>query len=114
MKSLTRESLLALKPTVRKVEIEGVGTMWVKSLDELTRSRRISSMYDDKGNLDKKQAEERRARIIIDQMCDEDGKPLFTSGDLKEILKLDGISLDKIIDAIMGFNEDFEGNAISE
>ena len=114
MTSLTREKLLALKPSVKKIEVDGVGTMFVKSLDELTRSRRIAEMYDDKGKLDRTVSEQRRARIIIDQVCEEDGTPMFTNADLKEILKLDGISLDKIIDAVLGFNEEFEGNVPSE
>lgn len=114
MTSLTREKLLALKPTVKKVEVEGIGTMWVKSLDELTRSRRIASMYDEKGKLDKNTSEQRRAQIIIDQVCNEDGSPMFSKSDLKDILKLDGISLDNIVEAVLGFNEEFEGNVLGE
>lgn len=106
--------MLALKPSVKKLEVEGFGTVWVKSLDELTRSRRFAAMYNDKGEIDKTVGEQRRARIIIDQVCDEDGKPMFSNSDLPELLKLDGISLDKLIDAILGFNEEYEGNAPSE
>lgn len=114
MTSLTREKLLALKPKVTKKEVEGVGTVWLKPLDELTRSRRIAAMYDDKGNIDKTSAEQRRAMLIIDHLCNEDGTPMFTKSDLQEILSLDGVSLDKIIDAILGFNDEYEGNALSE
>ena len=114
MTSLTREKLLALKPTVKQVEVKGIGTMWVKSLDELTRSRRIAAMYDEKGKLDKNTSEQRRAQIIIDQVCNEDGSPMFSKSDLKDILKLDGISLDNIVEAVLGFNEEFEGNALGE
>lgn len=114
MTSLTREKLLALKPTVKQVEVKGIGTMWVKSLDELTRSRRIAAMYDEKGKVDKNTSEQRRAQLIIDQVCNEDGSPMFTKSDLKDILKLDGISLDNIVEAVLGFNEEFEGNALGE
>ena len=105
---------MALKPTVKQVEVKGIGTMWVKSLDELTRSRRIAAMYDEKGKLDKNTSEQRRAQIIIDQVCNEDGSPMFSKSDLKDILKLDGISLDNIVEAVLGFNEEFEGNALGE
>lgn len=114
MSSLTKEKLLALKPTVKKVDIPALGYVYVKSLNELTRSRRISEMFDDKGRPNKKAQEERRARLIIDQICDKNGDPMFTSADLEDILKLDGLSLDAIINAILGFNEDLEGNALSE
>jgi hypothetical protein len=114
MKSLTRDMLLALKPTVKKLEVEGFGIVWVKSLDELTRSRRAAAMYNEKGELDRTVFEQRRGRVIIDQVCDEDGKPLFSNSDLPELLKLDGISLDKLFDAILEFNEAHEGNVPSE
>ncbi len=114
MTSLTREKLFSLKPEIKKLEVEGFGVVWVKSLDELTRSRRFAAMYNDKGEIDKNVGEQRRARIIIDQVCDEDGKPMFSNSDLPELLKLDGISLDGLINAILGFNEDYEGNVLSE
>lgn len=114
MSSLTKEKLLALKPAVKKVNIPNLGDVYVKSLNELTRSRRISEMYDEKGKPNRKAQEERRARLIIDQLCDKSGSPMFTSADLEDILKLDGLSLDSIVNAILGFNEDLEGNALSE
>ena len=45
MTSLTRELLLALKPEVQKFEVEHLGTVFIKPLTELARSRRMTEAY---------------------------------------------------------------------
>ena len=46
--------------------------------------------------------------MIIDQVCDENGKPLFEPSDLKQILELDGAKLDELVHAILDFNTEDE------
>lgn len=104
MTSLTRDKLFALKPEPKKHEVKGFGVVYIKPLTELMRSRRISEVVDEKGNPDKSTQEKRRANSIIDQVCDENGKPLFEPSDLKQILELDGAKLDELCHAIHEFN----------
>lgn len=108
MTSLTRELLLALKPVAKKVEVEGLGVVYIKPLTELLRSRRLAELFDEKGKSDKATQEKRRANMIIDQVCDETGEPLFNPSDLKDILELDGAKLDSLVHAILDFNTDDE------
>lgn len=108
MTSLTRELLFALKPEAKKVEVEGLGVVYIKPLTELLRSRRLAELFDEKGKSDKATQEKRRANMIIDQVCDETGEPLFNPSDLKDILELDGAKLDILVHAILDFNTDDE------
>jgi hypothetical protein len=108
MTSLTRELLFALKPEAKKVEVEGLGVVYIKPLTELLRSRRLAELFDEKGKSDKATQEKRRANMIIDQVCDEKGEPLFNASDLKDILELDGAKLDSLVHAILDFNTDDE------
>jgi len=108
MTSLTREKLLSLKPTPKEVEVEGFGIVFLKPLTELLRSRRLSELFDEKGKSDKTTQEKRRANMIIDQVCDKDGNPMFTQADLKDILELDGAKLDELVHSILDFNTEDE------
>jgi len=108
MTSLTRDKLFALKPKAQKHEIEGFGTVYIKPLTELMRSRRMSEIVNEKGKPDKSTQEKRRANMIIDQICDEKGDPMFEPADIKEILELDGAKLDTLVHAIFDFNAEDE------
>ena len=108
MTSLTRDSLFALKPEPKKVEVEGFGVVYIKPLTELLRSRRLAELFDEKGKSDKATQEKRRANMIIDQVCNEKGEALFSQSDLKDILELDGAKLDTLVHAILDFNTDDE------
>jgi len=110
MTSLTREALLALKPEPRQIEVEDFGVVFIKPLTELVRSRRLAELFDEKGKQDKATKEKRRANMIIDQVCDEKGEPLFSQSDLNQILELDGAKLDKIVFAILDFNSEVKRN----
>jgi hypothetical protein len=46
--------------------------------------------------------------MIIDQVCDKDGNPMFTQADLKDILELDGAKLDELVHSILDFNTEDE------
>ena len=105
MTSLTKELLLALKPEAKKVEVEGLGVVYIKPLTELLRSRRMTEAYGKDGKLCQDYKQKMRAKMIVDQLCDEKGEPLFTDADLNDVLNLEGAKLDKLCDAIHDFNE---------
>ena len=108
MTSLTKELLLALKPEAKKVEVEGLGVVYIKPLTELLRSRRMTEAYGKDGKLCQDYKQKMRAKMIVDQLCDEKGECLFTDSDLNDVLNLDGLKLDKLCDAIHDFNEKHE------
>ncbi len=108
MTSLTKELLLALKPEAKKVEVEGLGVVYIKPLTELLRSRRMTEAYGKDGKLCQDYKQKMRAKMIVDQLCDEKGECLFTDSDLNDVLNLDGLKLDKLCDVIHDFNEKHE------
>lgn len=101
MTSLTKEALLsACKLDVTSHDVEGWGRVHVKTMTELQRSTRIADMFNDKGNLKPEARVRQRVNVIIDHLCDEKGKPLFTEGDAKDLLALDAAKLDSLVEAI--------------
>lgn len=103
--TLTRESLLKLKPEVEKITIKGFGEAYIKNQSELQRSKRMAQMFDKGGKPDFKEQMRGRVYSIVDQLCGKDGQPLFTEGDIKDILALDSTQLDSVCDAISDWND---------
>lgn len=114
MTSLTRDALLSMTPEAKKVEVDGLGTVYLKPLSELLRSRRMAELHNEKGKIDKAAYEKRRAVMILDQVCDEKGELLFKQNELNKILELDGMKLDKLVYAIIEFNEESEKKEAGE
>ena len=105
--TLTKKSLLAETPKPVAVECEGRGTVHVKPLTEFQRSKRLSDLWNDKGGKSEDAKLKLRVHMIVDQLCDENGKNLFTEGDVKDLLALEASSLDSLVDAISKFNDDY-------
>jgi hypothetical protein len=103
--TLTRESLLKLKPEVEKITIKGFGDAYIKNQSELQRSKRMAQLFDKNGKPDFKEQMRSRVYSIVDQLCGKDGAPLFTEGDIKEIMALDSTQLDAVCDAIAEWND---------
>ena len=97
-----------LKPVVTKCVCESLGTFYVKPRTELQRCKRLGQLYDAKGNPVMTQMEKRRAYMIIDQVCSEDGEQIFSESDLPEILSLESEKLDPILEAIQDINGELE------
>ncbi len=115
MTSLTKQLLLDhCKIEVKEVNIEGLGVLHVKPSTELQRSKRIADMFDKNGNLTNESKQRRRVNLIIDHICDKDGKAMFNEGDSKDLLALDGSKLDPFIEAVMLINGELEGNDEAE
>jgi hypothetical protein len=101
--SLTKAILLK-KAAVKKPDVLGEffgETVYVKSVSELQRSRRMASLYDMKKEKMRDEALLRaRCATIVDHVCDKDGKPLFTDKDMNDLMELDAILMDQLIHAI--------------
>ena len=103
--TLTRESLLAMKPEATKVEVEGFGTVYMKPLTEFQRSKRLADLYGENNDKQEDAKLKFRINLIIDQVCDERCKPLFNEGDAKDLLAIEGSKLDALVNAISDFND---------
>jgi hypothetical protein len=105
--TLTKASLLAETPKPVAIECEGRGTIHVKPLTEFQRSKRLADLWNDKGGKSEDARLKLRVHMIIDQLCDEKGKNLFTEGDAKDLLALEASSLDSLVDAISEYNDNY-------
>jgi hypothetical protein len=107
--SLTKATLLK-KAAISKPVVLGEffgETVYVKSVSELQRSRRISSLYDPKKDCMRPDAMQRaRCLTVVDHVCDEDGGAIFTDKDINELMSLDALKLDLLVKAI----EDWVGD----
>ncbi len=101
--SLTKATLLK-KAAVSKPSVLGEffgEYVYVKSVSELQRSRRMSSMYDPKKEQLRPDALQRsRCLTLVDHLCDEEGNALFTEKDINDIMQLDAMKVDLLISAI--------------
>ncbi len=113
MTSLTKKSLFAAcKLDIKEHNIEGWGTVYLKTMTEMQRSSRIADMFTDKGDLKPEARLRQRVNVLIDRLCDKDGKSLFNEGDAKDLLKLDADKLDGLFEALdKVIDEDESGNA---
>lgn len=115
MTSLTKKSLFEqCKLDITEHTIEGWGTVHIKTMSELNRSTRIANMFDDKGELKDSAKVRQRANMLVDHLCEKDGKPMFTEGDVKDLLSLDAKKLDDICGHIADIIEGKEGNEQAE
>lgn len=101
--SLTKATLFK-KAAVSKPELLGEffgEEVYVKSISELQRSRRMASMYDVKKEQMRSDALQRaRCLTVVDHICDENGDSIFTEKDINDIMKLDAMKLDILVTAI--------------
>ena len=113
--TLTKTFLLKeLQPVVQKYEHADLGTFYVRPRTELQRCKRAGEMYDKNGNVIQSVFDRRRAMLIVDQLCDESGQPLFNEGEAKDILALESEKLDPILEAITEVNGELEKNESGE
>lgn len=106
--SLTKATLLK-KAAVSKPEVLGEffgETVYVKSISELKRSRRLAQMFDMKKERVREDAMQRaRVLSIVDHVCDEDGTELFSEKDVNQLMELDALKLGELISAIEEWQE---------
>ena len=111
MTTLTREAFFEKTKTHHETfDIEGFGSIGIRSCPELQRSRRIASLFDANGRLVDNHRHLRRIYMIIDQCVDDDGKPMFDESHVKQLGEADAAKLDPLIAAINLFNGDAEKN----
>ena len=108
--TLTRERLLAhAKPSAaQRVELQDLGTVWIRPRNEVLRIRRIVQYQSSNGTSTTDRKSYYRVDMMIDQLVDEAGEPIFQESDRRELAELDGRKLDPVIAAIEEYNGDDE------
>jgi len=118
MKGLTLTTLTKakfLETTKQRVEllpnVKGFGDVWIRSVGEVKRSRRVSQLFDSSGNRIPDASARRRLHEVVDQVCvDEKGTPMFEESDIPTLEEIDSAKLDPLYLAIGLFNGDSEKN----
>ena len=100
---LTRDQILnAQDIKTETVDVpEWGGTVIVKAMDGLERDRFEMSLSDGAENI--------RGKMALVTVVDEDGKPMFTAGDLDILGKKSGAALGRVYDVasrLAGFTKD--------
>lgn len=103
--SLTRELLLnKAKPKYEEIDLDGFGTIGIRSVTEFKRTTRASAMFKDDGSMNEAIAKKRRVYGIIDQVMVDESTPMFTDDDVEELMNADSYVIDKLYYAIQKFN----------
>ncbi len=111
--SLTKKILLekAAIDKPHKLEKKFFGEdAYVKLPTELKRCRRAAQMFDSKGNPKDAFRERHRVYTIIDCLCDENGKMVFSESDVELLASLDSMKLDELHACIQEWVDSKEKN----
>lgn len=85
------------------------GDVRLKSISGTKRDNYEASLIDERGSSRKMNLRNARAKLIILTACDETGRPLFTSEDLRALGAKNAAPLDRLFDAarkLTGMSED--------
>jgi|DEB0MinimDraft_4_1074332.scaffolds.fasta_scaffold03861_9 hypothetical protein len=105
--TLTREQLLnKAKARYEEVDVPGLGTVGIRSLDRAKIDLRSSTWFDDNGNLVEEKFALRNVYMIIDQVMIDESTPMFSAEDVSVVSALDGAMLNPLISAVQAFNND--------
>ncbi len=108
MKVLSRDDLLALRPKVQKVEIEGLGVVYVRGLTARERGEVESAIMEldpETGQVHVRQEGLRRLSVLLAALglVDEKGENLFNPHDPKDLQVLEQVDarvIARIADAV--------------
>lgn len=81
----------------------------IRSLRESEKARFEASVLTRKGEFSINKIREQRARLIIECVVDQEGRPLFSEEHLAELLQQDGAEMARLYDecrTFCGFDED--------
>ena len=103
--TLTKEALLdKCKARYEEVEVEGFGTVGIRSVSPVKQSLRTSSYFDDDGKFSEAEGAKRDIYKLIDQVMIDENTPMFTDADFSALDALDSAKLDPLFAAINIFN----------
>ena len=100
MSSLKREDILAVKDI--QIELVPVpewgGEVYIKGMSGLERDAFEASVIEQKGNKQKVNMANVRAKLAAQTLCDEEGNRLFNDADIKELGKKSASALQRVFE----------------
>ena len=100
MSSLKRDDILAVKDI--QVELVPVpewgGEVYIKGMSGIERDAFEASVIEQKGNKQKINMANVRAKLAAQTLCDEDGNRLFNDADIKELGKKSASALQRVFE----------------
>jgi len=90
----------AARRRVESYYVEGFGNVRVQSLNEKERAEYEVAMLDDSGKFNRRAAQDARLKLILATVVNDDGKKIFTPGDLQWLRELDSVVVERLTDAI--------------
>lgn len=108
--TLTREALLAKvgKPRYEEVEIEGLGTVGIRSRTRLQATSRMFACMSENGKVDPRKQALQPIYRLIDQVMVDEKTPMFTDADVDLLAGMPDGELDELFAALQQFNETVE------
>ena len=98
--SLKRDDILAVKDI--KIELVPVpewgGEVYIKGMSGLERDAFEASVIEQKGNKQKVNMANVRAKLAAQTLCDEEGNRLFNDADIKELGKKSASALQRVFE----------------
>jgi len=98
--SLKREDILAVKDI--QIELVPVpewgGEVYIKGMSGLERDAFEASVIEQKGNKQKVNMANVRAKLAAQTLCDEEGNRLFNDADIKELGKKSASALQRVFE----------------
>lgn len=82
------------------VQIEGLGSVRLRSLTELERSRIEASIRDKKGQVSSAKMLDLKCRLIVETVVDAQGNQVFKNSDIEKIRQQDSKVTNALSDAI--------------
>ena len=100
MSSLKRDDILAVKDI--QIELVPVpewgGEVYIKGMSGLERDAFEASVIEQKGNKQKVNMANVRAKLAAQTLCDEEGNRLFNDADIKELGKKSASALQRVFE----------------
>ena len=100
MSSLKRDDILAVKDI--QIELVPVpewdGEVYIKGMSGLERDAFEASIIEQKGNKQKVNMANVRAKLAAQTLCDEEGNRLFNDADIKELGKKSASALQRVFE----------------
>ncbi|GAG07403.1 unnamed protein product, partial [marine sediment metagenome] len=98
-----------IKPREKKVTVDGFGDVLIKTCPNLVLSARLVSYADPQTGmvLPEEQAKS-SSHMLIDQVCQLNGEPMFTDDDFDTLAAADPDALGPLSDAVLAFNAEHQ------
>ena len=108
--SLTKAAIFdKIKPREKKVTVDGFGEVLIKTCPNLVLSARLVSYADPQTGLVLTEEQAKSSiHMLIDQVCQLNGDPMFADEDFDTLAASDPDALGPLSDAVLEFNAEHQ------